>query len=100
MPLEEKLRGLAGQGELVHLSVAFSNGAYHCNLAAATPASGYVRAADQDPVTAVEKAIAELGIRPKRQAPGVPTSPEVTAAVNAPPAPARRQGPSMEQWTK
>ena len=56
MSLEDKLRSYAAKGELVHVSLAFSNGKFHCNFAAASPSGGYTSASDPDPVIAIENA--------------------------------------------
>lgn len=82
MTLEERLRAYAAKGELVHLSLAFSNGAFHCNFAAASPHSGYASASDADPVSAIEaafKASPAKQARTKREE----AQAQVTAAVNA-----------------
>lgn len=78
MTLEEKLRAYAAKGELVHLSVAFSNGAFHCNFAAASPAGGYAAATDPDPIRAIEKA---LEASPARRARVSKPKDEITAPV-------------------
>jgi hypothetical protein len=64
MVLEERLRRYATKGELVHLSVAFTNGLFYANLAAASPAGGYAQASDADPVRAIEKAFEASPVRP------------------------------------
>lgn len=64
--LEEKLRGLAAKGELVHLSIAFKDGEFYANFAAASPAGGYSRGVNKDPVAALEEALAAAPVKPKR----------------------------------
>jgi len=66
MSLEEQLRAYASKGELVHLSVAFSNGQFHCNFAAASPAGGYASGVADDPVAAIDAAFKAFKDRPKR----------------------------------
>lgn len=73
MTLEERLRAYAAKGELVHLSLAFTNGVYNCNLAAASPAAGYASASDTDPVDAIEKAFQASPIKSRAR--------KITAAV-------------------
>ena len=68
MTLEEKLRAYAAKGELVHISLAFraSDGMFHANVSAASPAGGYSRAADKDPVLALEAAFKATPIKPPK----------------------------------
>jgi hypothetical protein len=66
MTLEEKIRAYAAKGELVHLSLAFSNGAYDCRYAAASPAGGYSMGSSDDPVEAIEKAFKAAPIKTPR----------------------------------
>lgn len=76
MTLEERIAVLHRQGKLVHLSLAFYDGEYHCNLAL-TEAQGYHRSSDKDPLVALEAALKGSGVR-QRAAP-------VTAAVKETP---------------
>lgn len=70
MTLEEKLRAYAAKGELVHLSLSYSNSGgafeFHASFAAATPAAGYSTGRSADPVEAIEKALKAAPIKPPR----------------------------------
>lgn len=63
MNLEDRLRRLAEKGELVHLSIAFNDGKFFANFAAASPANGYAHANDEDPVAALEKVFAASPVK-------------------------------------
>ena len=100
--LEERLRALAKKGEFVHLSVAFKNDAFHCNFAAASPQGGYAVGVDgNDPVAAIEKALAASPVR--RRTPKSRPEREVTATVNENPEPSDLAGqpepPDFTRWT-
>lgn len=101
MTLEDRLRAYAAKGELVHLSLAFrpSDGLYHCNFAAASPAGGYASGADKDPVAALEKAFTASPT--KRVRPSHKPKKEVTATVTEPEARADPGDASLpNDWTQ
>lgn len=94
MTLEEKIRGLAAKGELVHISLAFRDGLFWANFAAASPHGGYARESDKDPVLALEKAFVASPVklrapksRPEKEPDPVSANqepepePEITVAV-------------------
>ncbi len=82
MTLEERLRRYAEKGELVHLSLAFYDGAFHCNLAMASPPSGYSKGVDKDPVVALEKAFAAAPVKVRRPSAREPTRDTAGVTVN------------------
>ena len=84
MTFEERLKRYAEKGELVHLSLAFYDGAFHCNLAMASPPSGYSKGVDKDPVVALEKAFADAPVKVRRPSARPEKDAPVTAAVNEP----------------
>jgi len=65
LSLEEKLRAYAAKGELVHMSLAFSNGEYHALFAAASPAGGYSSGHAADPVEAIVAALKASPVKPR-----------------------------------
>jgi len=68
MGLEETIRGLAGRGELSHISLAFSATSNKFR-AVFTPCSRYGNSIgeDDDPVKAVMLACAAIKVRPPKQ---------------------------------
>lgn len=66
MTLEEKLRAYAAKGELVYLSLAFTNDTYVARFTAASPGGGYASGYDPDPVEAIEKALKASPAKPAR----------------------------------
>ena len=81
MTLEEKLRAYAAKGELVHLSLAYSDGMYHARFASASPAGGYASGRDGDPVEAIEKAFKASPAKTARVSKSHRGVDDVTAAV-------------------
>ncbi len=85
MTLEEKLRGLAAKGELVHISIAYRAGKFYANVAGASQISGYAQGSDEDPVKALEAAFAASPVKLRRPSErmtnGDMTSPEYKAAM-------------------
>lgn len=103
MTLEERLRALAKKGEFVHLSVAFSNGAFHCNFAAASPQAGYSVGVDgNDPVAAIEKALAASPVKTRRPHSKPEAREDITAAVNEEDARDMSANPDddISEWSK
>lgn len=65
MTLEEKIRGLAAKGELVHISLVAKDGLFYANYAPAS-ASGYAQGSHADPIAALEAAFDSSPVKPKR----------------------------------
>lgn len=104
MNLEDKLRRYAEKGELVHLSIAFNAGKFYANFAAASPASGYAHASDEDPVSALEKvfAAAPVKVRASNHKPvnEAPVNEPATEAEDAPVTAAVNPAELPTDWTK
>jgi hypothetical protein len=66
MTLEEKIRGYANKGELVHLSIASSGKGFRAVFCASSVAAGYSSGEDSDPVKAIEKALVATPVRPSK----------------------------------
>lgn len=86
MTLEERLRRLSEKGELVHLSLAFYDGAYHANLALASPPAGYAKAVNKDPVKALDDVFSAAPVK-------VRAPKKITATVT------EKESPLPNDWT-